>query len=164
MADLGFDGMVKVSWVPTITVLAAPSIAQLNAGVSLEGRLVPDGLATPTATARVDTSKMNSTYNTNRAGRRTFDGLMVKYVRGTTSDATDVEEALVYQATGYLVIRRNLASTTAWAAAQQVEVYPVECLQPNPDSPAPDTDQVVEVQFAMTGDPKAFGDFATVAA
>lgn len=164
MSDLGFDGMVKVAFVPTIASMAAPTVAELTAGVDLEGRLQPDGLSTPSDTARVDTSKLNSTYNTNRAGRRSFDGLRVKYIRGTETEATDVEDALVYLASGYLVVRRGVVATTNWAAAQQVEVYPVQCLQPNPDDPTPDGLQAVEVQFAMTGDPKAFGDPATVAA
>lgn len=165
MADLGFDGMVKVSFVPTIANIAAPTVVELGAGTSLEGRLLPDGLSRPSDTARVDNSKMSSTFNTNIAGRRTFDGLSVKYVRGPSSDvaATAVETALVYKAEGYLVIRTNIASTTAWTAAQKVEVYPVQVLNPNPDDVAGDTLQAVEVQFAMTKEPKAYGDFATVA-
>lgn len=166
MADLGFDKMVKVSFVPTITSIAAPTVAELEAGTSLEGRLLPDGLARPSDTARVDNSKMNSDFNTSIAGRRTFDGLMVKYVRGPSSDteAQAVETVLVYRAEGYLVVRSNIASSTAWAASQKVEVYPVQVLNPNPDNPGPDTLQAVEVQFAMTATPKAFGDFGTVAA
>jgi hypothetical protein len=165
MADLGFDGMMKVSFVPTIVNIAAPTVVELTAGTALEGRLLPDGLARPSDTARVDNSKMASTFNTNIAGRRTFDGLMVKYVRGPSTDtaALAVETALVYKAEGYLVIRSNIVSTTAWTAAQKVEVYPVQVLNPNPDNPGPDTLQAVEVQFAMTREPKAYGDFATVA-
>lgn len=164
MSDLGFDDMIKVTFAPTITNLGGPTVAQLTAGVPLEGRLTPDGLATPADTARVPTSKLNSTFNTSRAGRRTFDGLMVKYVRGTEAAAVDVEEALVYGAEGYLCVRRDLISSAPWAAGQKVEVYPVQVLQPNPDSPAPDTDQAVEVQFAMRQDPKAYADPATVVA
>jgi hypothetical protein len=166
MADLGFDGNVKVTFAPTITNISAPTVAELNAGVDLEDRLLPDGLATPSDTGEVDNSKLGSTFSTAVAGRRSFSGLMVKYVRGPVSDtlASDVEDALVYRATGYLVVRRDVDAGTAWAAAQRVEVYPVQCKNPNPDSPAPDTLQAVEVGMTLTAEPKAFGDWALVAA
>jgi hypothetical protein len=166
MADLGFDGNVKVSWVPAIINIAAPTVTELNAGVSLEDRLLPDGLATPSDTGEVDNSKLGSTFSTAVAGRRSFSGLMVKYVRGPVSDtlAAEVEDALVYRATGFLVIRRDIDAGIAWTAAQRVEVYPVQCKNPNPDSPAPDTLQAVEVGFTMTAEPKAFGDWGIVAA
>ena len=166
MADLGFDGMVKVSFVPTIVAIAAPTVSELTAGTSLEGRLLPDGLATPVETATIDNSKMNSTANSEIVGRRSFSGLMVKYVRGPSSDtaAAAVETALVYGATGYLVVRRDIVATTAWTAAQKVEVYPVQVKEANPDSPGPDTLQAVEVGFAVTADPRGFSNRATVAA
>jgi len=166
MADLGFDGFIKVAFVPTIVDIAAPTVAELNAGVDLECRLLPDGLATPSDTGEVDNSKLCSTFSTAIVGRRSFSGVMVKYVRGPESDteAQAVEEALVYRATGYLVVRRDLLAETAWAASQKVEVYPVQLKQPNPDSPAPDTLQAVEVGMTITASPKAFGDFATVSA
>jgi hypothetical protein len=164
MSDLGFDGMVKASFVSTIANLSAPTVSELTAGVPLEDHLLPDGLATPSDTADIDTSKLSSTFNTGIVGRRTFSGLMVKYVRGDDAGAIDVEEALVYKAKGYLVVRRDIDADIAWAAAQKVEIYPVQCKQPNPDNPGPDTRQAVEIKFAMTGDPKAFADTATVAA
>jgi uncharacterized membrane protein (DUF441 family) len=166
MSDLGFDGNVKVSFVPTIVNKAAPTLAELNAGIELGMRLLPDGLATPSDTGEVDNSKLSSTFSTAVPGRRSFSGVMVKYVRGPVSDtvATAVEAALVYRALGYLVIRRDKVGTLAWAASDKVEVYPVQLKQPNPDSPAPDTLQAVEVGMTVTAEPKAFGDFATVAA
>ena len=165
MADLPFDGMMWVSFLSTPPAsMDAPTVAELTAGVDLTPHLLPDGLATPASTNRVDTSKLSSTFNTNVAGRRTFDGLMVKYVRGDDSGAQAVEDALVYRATGVLAIRRDVAYTQAIAADDEVELYPVQCLQPNPDNPAPDGRQAVEVQFSMTGDPKAYADTATVVA
>ncbi len=163
MADLGFDGLIKVSWVPTIINIAAPTVAELNAGTSLEGRLQADGLTISADTADVDTSKMNSTFNSMIAGRRSFT-LGVKYIRGDDTAALAVESALVYRANGHLVVRRNLVSTAAYAAGQKVEVYPAQCGEANPDSPAPDTLQAVEVPMKNTGDPRSITSPATVAA
>jgi hypothetical protein len=165
MADLGFDGMVKVAFVPTITSIAAPTVAQINAGIDLEGRLRPDGLATPSDTGRIDNSKLKSTFGTEIVGRRSFSGISVTYVRGPEADteATEVEDALTYRAVGYLVIRRDKLATIAWTVGDKVEVYPVQVAQPNPANPGPDALQEVEVGFALTAEPKAFGDFARVA-
>jgi hypothetical protein len=164
MADLGFDGMIKVSWVTTIANIGAPTVAELNAGVSLEGRLTADGLTISADTADVDTSKLNSTANSAKAGRRTFT-LGVKYVRGDSADtaATAVETALVWGADGYLVVRRDIESSQAWAASQLVEVYPAECGEKNPDSPAPNAQQAVAVPMKNTAAPRSLSNRATVA-
>ena len=115
MADYGFDGMIKVGWVPTIADISAPTVAELTAGVDLEDHLTPDGLATPSDTAEIDNSKLSSTFNTAVVGRRNFNGLSVTYVRGSDVDAQAVEDALIYQASGYLVVRRDVAASVDWA-------------------------------------------------
>jgi hypothetical protein len=165
MADLGFDGMVRVCFAPTIANTAAPTVAELTAGTDLEGRLRPDGLATPSDTGRIDNSKLRSTFGTEIVGRRSFGGVTVTYVRGPEEDeeAAEVEAALTYRATGFLVVRRDRLATEAWATGDRVEVYPVQVAQPNPANPGPDALQEVEVGFAVTSEPRAFGDFAVVA-
>jgi hypothetical protein len=164
MADYGFDGMIKVGWVPTIADISAPTVAELTAGIDLEDHLVPDGLSTPSDTAEIDNSKLSSTFNTAVVGRRNFNGLSVTYVRGSDSGAQEVEDALVYQAAGYLVVRRDVVASTAWAAAQTVEVYPAQAKQPAPADPAENTLQTVQVGFTLTSEPQGYGDPATVAA
>lgn len=166
MADLGFDGMVRVCFAPTIASISAPKVTELTAGTDLEGRLRPDGLSTPSDTGRIDNSKLKSTFGTEIIGRRSFSGIQVVYVRGPESDteAGEVEDALTYRATGFLVVRRDKLATVAFTVGDKVEVYPVQVGQPNPADPGPDTLQEVTVMFALTAEPKAFGDFATVAA
>jgi hypothetical protein len=163
MADYGFDGMIKVSFVPAIASLAAPTVTELNAGTSLEGRLTADGLNTGAETAEVDTSKLNSVSNSAVPGRRTF-AVSVKYVRGDGVNDKAVEAALVYGAKGFLVIRRDKLSTVAWTAADKVEVYPVAVRQPNPDAPAANALQAVDVPMVVTSEPKGYADYATVGA
>lgn len=154
MADLTFDGMLRVSLVPTIaSATLAPTVAELTAGTDLTPRLLPDGVSIGSDTASVDNTKMNSTSNSQKAGRRSYT-LSVKYVRGTAVDEIAVETAMTYRAVGYLVVRRDVTYSTAWAAAQKVEVYPIEVGEANPDSPAPDTLQAVEVPLMVTAEPK----------
>ena len=162
MADYGFDGMIKVSWLDAVANMSAPTVTELSGGITLEDRLTPDGLATGSDTAEVDTSKLNSTFNSARVGRRSVSP-SVTYVRGDDAHAKEVEETLVYGAAGVLAVRRNKLASVAWAAADEVELYPVQCKQPNPSNPAANADQTVEVGMTMTGDPKAYGEPATVA-
>lgn len=164
MADYGFDGMIKASFVSTIANVAAPTTAELNAGVSLEGQLTADGLSVSTETASVDTSKLNSTSNSEIIGRDSFT-VGVTYVRGSHAAATAVQNALVRGASGYLVVRRDVTSTTAWAASQKVEVYPVQCKRANPSTPAANALQTVEVPMSVTdgGSVRGIDNPATVA-
>ena len=165
MADYGFDGMIKAAFVPTIASVDGPTVAELNAGVDLEGRLTADGLSISSETASIDTSKLNSTGNSEIIGRDTFS-VSVTYVRGSDSAATEVQDALVRGASGYLVVRRNLVSTTAWTAAQEVEVYPVQVKRPSPNTPAANALQTVVVGMSVTDTNKvrAIDAPATVAA
>lgn len=160
MPDYGFDGMIKVSFVPTIASIAAPTTAELNAGTSLEDVLAADGLSISSDTASVDTSKLSSTSTSQIVGRSTFS-LSIKYVRGTA--ATAVETAMSRGANGYLVVRRDVVATTAWAAAQKVEVYPCQVADVNPDSPAPNALQTVTVPLMNTALPRTLTNRATVA-
>ena len=167
MADLGFDGKISVWFVPTIADITAPKAAtEINGGttVTLHTRLTPDGLTTGAGSDTIDTSKMSSTFTTHIVGRRNFDGLQVKYVRGDATAEALLDTTLVYQATGYLVVRRNKVSTTAAATGDKVEVYPVQCGEPQYDSPAPNAMQTVVVPLTLTSDPRSSSNPATLVA
>jgi hypothetical protein len=167
MADLGFDGMVACWFVPTIADISAPKAAtEINAvgALALHPRLTPDGLKTPAGTDNIDNSKMASTFTTHKVGRRKFDGLSIKYIRGDAVGEAAFDTTLVYQASGYLVVRRSVASSVAAAAAQKVEVYPVQCEEPVYSDPAPNALQDVTVNFQLTSDPRSPSNPATLAA
>lgn len=165
MADYGFDGMIKVSFVPSIADYDTPKVAELTAGIPLEGRLTSDGLDISTATANIDTSKLKSTTNSATIGRDTHT-VSVKYVRGDDAEAKAVADALVRGAQGTLAVRRNKLASVDWAASDDVELYPVICERPNPDKPAANALQGVTVGMQITDGTKvrAIDDTATVAA
>ena len=153
MSNLTFDGNVKVSWVSTIASPAAPTAAELTAGTSLESFITPDGLETSFATASVDQSSLGSTFDSEAAGRRT-PTLSVTFKRFTSAGAaTAPETTLVYRAAGFLVVRRNKLATTAFASADKVDVYTVECGQATPGNPAPNEVQKATVSMFSTADP-----------
>ena len=136
MSDVINDGKTRVAWVTTIANIAAPTLAELNAGIDVTERITPDGLNIPAETADVDNSSLASTFTTNRAGRRSFTP-EVTFKRGDEPGDDLPWTTLTYQTMGYLVVRRVLSYTTAWAAGQEVEVYPVECGERNTIPPAP---------------------------
>lgn len=136
MSDVINDGKTRVVWATTIASIAAPTVAELNAALDFTTRITPDGLNIPAETADVDNSSLASTFTTNRAGRRSYSPELT-FKRGDTAGDDLPWTTLTYQTMGFLVVRRVLAYTTAWAASQKVEVYPVECGERNSVPPAP---------------------------
>lgn len=151
MADLIYDGMTKVSWVAAIPNIAAPSAATVTSGTTLEALITPDGLSITADTAEVDNSSLASTFTTAAAGRRSFS-IAVTFKVTDAAGGGLAYSTLVYLASGFLVVRRNLAVATAFAAAQVVEVYPVQCGQPSRAVPAPNEVQKCTVPMMLTAD------------
>jgi hypothetical protein len=163
IADMLLDGNVKAWWVPTIASIAAPTVAEITAGVTLEDRLTPDGLNISFDTAMIDNSALASTYDTEQVGRSKVTTTL-KYKAGAAGTTDLVRTTLTFRAVGFLVVRRGLDSAVAIAASQKLEVYPSQCGRPNPDTPAPNAIQIVTVQLGSTGTPRGFDDPAVAAA
>lgn len=150
MADLLVDGNVKISFLPAVSNIHAPTTAELGAGTSLEQYVTPSGYKNKPATAAIDTSSLASKFTTQGAGRRSF-AISLELKRQTGTDA--VYNLLGYQVTGYLAVRRNLPCTTAWATGQTVEIYPVQCGQREQADPVPNEVQKYTSTMFMTADP-----------
>lgn len=125
MADIIVDGRTRVAFVPTISNIAAPTVAELNAGTLIQSTLVPTGLeGFENTSAEVDNTSLASTFDTRLPGRQSFSGtgLVLK-----KQDGTDTVFNLVSTpgTSGYVVIRDQELESAAWAADQKVEVYPV---------------------------------------
>lgn len=128
MTDIVVDGTTRVAYVPTISNNAAPTTAELNAGILLHSTMTPDGLQGFEAeTADVDNSALDSTFDTVTIGRDSFSNTGVTLKKQTGTDT--IYDTLVRGTLGYIVVRRYVAATTAWTAAQKVNVYPIVCGQ-----------------------------------
>lgn len=150
MADLLADGTTRASYVASIASIAAPTVAELNAGTALESIITPDGLDITPSTAAVDLGALNSTVDTEGAGRRKFD------VKMTIKRQTPTDTALSlfpYRTSGYIVVRDNIASGTAWAASQNVQVYPIQTGEPIRVKAAKNEVKKLEVMCFVTADP-----------
>jgi len=153
MADIIVDGTVKVAFVPTVTVLAAPTVAELTAGDDIDTFITADGLiGYEPETAEVDTTALSSTFDTKRAGRASFSGTMLRIKKQTGTDTT--YDTLVRSTEGYIVIRRYVAASTAWAAADKVSVYPIQCGETKELAPEANTTARYEVPTMITLEPE----------
>lgn len=128
MTDIISDGMIRVTWVPGlsgIASIAAPTVAEMNAGINMTAQITDDGLiGWKAATAPVKNTSLESTADTQRAGRDAVTGLMLR-IKGQTPTDT-IKSTLTKGTFGHVVIRYSIATGTANAAGQKLEVFPVE--------------------------------------
>lgn len=123
MADIVSDGMTKVAFVTTISAPAAPTAAEMAAGEDLEGFLTPDGLGMDFGNDSVDVTALSSTYNAELPGRLTLSTELTFKHQGDTAAPFST---FAGKPEGYIVVRRNVDATDAWAENDVIEVYPVQ--------------------------------------
>ena len=138
MADIVADGKIKVYWLTSCANINAPTTTELNAGMDLTSTLTADGFAGwAPDTAAVDTSSLASTFNTSVNGRTSFSNTKLQLKRQSGTDT--IFTTLVRDTAGFVVVRRSMAQSTAWASTQAVEVYPaligeIARVDPEPNS------------------------------
>lgn len=152
MSDLINDGATRVYWVSSIANIQAPTTSELNAGSDFTPRITPDGLKLDPSTADVDTSSLASTFDTKTVGRVGYDA-EVTFKRGSTGGEDLPYTTLKYGVAGFLVVRRGLAYTTAWATSQKCEVYPVTCGEPQNQAPVANEVMKFVSQMKVTSAP-----------
>jgi hypothetical protein len=154
MSTITLDGQTRVTWVALedgIADLNAPTAEELTAGTDLQDHMTPDGLTVTPTTGSIDNSNLGSTFTTAQNGRRSFSS-SVK-VQQQTATADPLGGILLYDAAGFLCIRRGVAKATAWTASQEVEVYPMVCGEPSVPASAPEQIWTYEVPMMVTDDP-----------
>lgn len=145
------DATVQFKWVPTISNIAAPTVAQLAAGTTLT-KITNYGL--PSNENTVDTSIIDSMYDTTDVGTSQVGPIEVTFLyEGNTAMTT----LLVFRTAGYLVRSR----TGLWTAGTKVEVYPAKIGRRRSEGYGRNTEQKFMVSFHVTSEPN---EDATVAA
>lgn len=161
MSRQGSTEVIKVQFAPTVANKAAPTVAELTAGTDLTPFLTRDGLDTPLEGSTIDTAGANSRYNSTGAGTYGGQPITLKMFRDSVAADDDAWSALPFGTTGYLVVRRFGGSSTAFAASQVVEVWPIEVVTRKPLPIADNEAQKFEVSCAVPTPPEMD---ATVAA
>lgn len=153
MADIPSDGNTRVFWVAAISNQSGPTVAELNAGLALQSLITADGLeGFEASTSDVDNTALNSTFDTLTIGRDKYSGTMLRLKKQTVG-ADTAFTTLVRGAAGYIVIRRDIAETTAWTTTQKCEVYPVVCGQTRRLKPEGNTLTRWEIDTKITSAP-----------
>jgi hypothetical protein len=127
MAAIIMDGKFKIWLTVTIANIAAPTVAELNAGITIGPFLTGDGLVGfAPDTQEVDVTPINSPYGLKRGGSADLSGTMLRFMAQYPTDT--IKTLLTVGYLTHLVVRRDgTAETVAWAASQKVEVWPIEC-------------------------------------
>lgn len=163
MARILCDGRTKVTWVPAIANIAAPSAGtELAAAgsVDLQGYITPDGLNLGNSEAVIDASVLSSTAEYEQPGR-------YKVTMDFTCQRDDVVAndkawtTLVRLTAGYIVIRRGPSESTAYASGDKLEVYTVTVGKRQMQKPAKNALATFTVHLYASG---ADNDNATAAA
>jgi hypothetical protein len=152
VADVTADGKTKVYWVTTIANINAPTVSELNAGIALNSTITADGLVGfRPDTADVDTSALDSTFNTMVNGRTSFSGTLLRLKKQASGDT--IFTTLTRDTAGFVVIRRTIVVATAWASAQAVEVYPALCGEVARVDVEPNSLERYEIPIKITSSP-----------
>lgn len=126
MTDIVVDGQTQIWVVTTISSLAAPTVAEITAGVKIGPSLRADGIenfsASPTA---VDTTSIESLAETSVPGRVTFGDAALVLKKQASSDTAYTALGTPYT-NCFIVMRFGVAAATAVAAAQKVDIYTVQ--------------------------------------
>jgi hypothetical protein len=131
MADVIIDGFIRISLVPTIANIAAPTTTELNAGTSIELLLTQEGLAGFESTTNwVNNSALGSTFDTQLPGTVSYGDMSLQFKWQSGTDT--LWNLLVYGYSTNVVVRRRVLRATAWTTSQSVEVYPAQCGQYTP--------------------------------
>lgn len=149
MADVPADGKTRVYWVTTIANQNAPTTTELNAGIDLTSTLTADGLSGfQPDTADVDTSSLASTFTSNVNGRSSFSNTRLRLKKQASGDT--IFTTLIRDTAGFIVIRRSITQSTAWATAQGCEVYPALCGEVARMDPEPNSVERYEIPMKIT--------------
>lgn len=134
------DGNTKVVWAE-IADKDFPAQSELNAGVDLSCLLTGDGLNINFTENEVDDSALCEPFDATLPGTyKVVSELTLKRKNTVNGDTDTAWDALSTRGeTGALVVRRGMDSDTAWAAAQDVEVYPGTLGVRRPQAPTRNT-------------------------
>lgn len=137
-----FEERTRVSLVPTIADISAPTLAELNAGVDISCHLTKDGLNPGGSTNGVDSGALCSRVDSQVAGSVSYSFTLrgFRYL-----DDDDFWDAVSYATNTHVVVRRGPAHDTAWADGDKLEVYAGQFGEKTPAASAANTMQSFEV-------------------
>lgn len=147
-----YERRTRLAWVTTIASIAAPTVAELAAGVDITPFISKDGVNTPANQNMVDNATITDSFDAQLVG--SFGGSLTLTMYRDTVTADDPYEDFEWGDVGFVVIRYGILYTTAFAAAQRVEVYPAQAHEPVMQPSAANANAKFTIQFAVTDQPE----------
>lgn len=152
MADMLNDGNIKVTYVPDIANISAPTTTELTAGTDLECLVTADGFQPTVNEEVVSIAKLCETSNAEAPGRATHQ-IVLTMVRQDT-EAEDVAWTTLLRGTsGYLVVRYGVAHDTAYASGDSVQVFPGKAGERRPQPPEANGATQFQSQWYVSAQP-----------
>lgn len=148
----------RVWFVTTISSIAAPTTAELAAGTDITAFIPKDGLKVGATNNAVKNDDITSAFMPEIPGSY-GNKINCTFFRDDSAD-TAWNLLNTRNTSGYLVIRRMIATTTAATAGQKVETYPVSVGQPMPQDTAENERIKFAVDFFVTATPNLKGTLA----
>lgn len=152
MADMLNDGNIKVTYVPSIANISAPTTTELTAGTDLECLITADGFQPTVNEEVVSVPKLCETISAEAPGRATHQ-IVLTMVRQDES-AEDVGWTTMLRGTsGYLVVRYGVAYDTAYAVSDDVQVFPGKSGERRPQPPEANGATQFQSQWYVSAQP-----------
>jgi hypothetical protein len=148
MSTILVDGNTTVVWVTTISDPSAPTATEIDAGEQIQSFLTQDGLDISQDQNMVDVSVLNSLSELADFGRSKVDTTLTLFRKEVDTAWTEFAD----NPYGFLVVRRGVLNTTAFAAADLVEVYPSKASNRMQTKPASNEAETFTVKLALVSD------------
>lgn len=134
------DGNTKATFVPSVAVLSAPTVAELTDAsvVDCEEYITADGLGISIEQGAVEGDTLASTQTYQGPGR-TQAQIELTFFRDTETSGDRMWSVMTNGTQGYFVVRRGLSYETAYAAGQKIAIYTVTCGEPREVAPEAET-------------------------
>lgn len=147
---LVFEGRTNVYWLTACANIAAPTVAEITAGVALTTFVSKDGVATNATTNNVDSATIAEVFDAQVVGSWGGEVELTMFRDATADTAWNL---CVYGTAGFLVIDRFRVSGVLPSATHKVEVWPAQMHQPVPENSASNALQRFVAKFAITSAP-----------
>lgn len=134
------DGNITTLWVPTITDIKAPTIAELEAGTDISNYVMLGGWSFEPSQDTVSDQRENAVQDFGAPGRKSAGDISIEVIDNTNTEHQEQNEAVTLMhegASGYIVRRRGIATDTPLAVGQKLTVVSVICGEKqviNPDA------------------------------
>lgn len=147
MARYSIEGLGRLYHVPTIASVAAPTTTELNAGTDLTAFVPRDGFVPNLNQNFVDVSSLADRFDLTQIGTEGGNFTLTFYRDNATDTAWNLYVAS--NVVGFLAWREGIASTTAWASTQKLQVWPYSAQLPIPVATAANAGRKFTVGVAI---------------